>query len=159
MFYFIRCSFQPLKHFSFSDLIHLALHFFHFIFNWRIIILQRRLGLCHASAWVSHRCTRVPWSLNSRRSPSDPLSVPPGLPCGLPESQSTSAGCLRCVWWRMCSALLSQPCRLSRPTVERFTAYGEACVQCFSVSPAPSPSPPCNISLYIGTRLLHPFRC
>ena len=28
-----------------------------FIFNWRIIALQYRVGFCHTSAWISHRYT------------------------------------------------------------------------------------------------------
>ena len=31
-----------------------------FIFNWRIIALQYCVGLCHTSAWISHRHTYVP---------------------------------------------------------------------------------------------------
>ena len=35
-----------------------------FIFNWRIIALQYRVGFCHTSTWISHRCTYVPSFLN-----------------------------------------------------------------------------------------------
>ena len=33
-------------------------------FNWRITVLQYRVGLCHASTWISHRYTYIPFVLN-----------------------------------------------------------------------------------------------
>ena len=44
-------------------------------FNWRITVLQYRVGLCHASTWISHRYTHVPSLLN--RPPSSHLHPTP----------------------------------------------------------------------------------
>ena len=43
-------------------------------FNWRITVLQYRVGLCHASTWISHRYTHVP-SLLSLSPTSHPIPL------------------------------------------------------------------------------------
>ena len=48
----------------------------YYIFNWRIIALQRRVDFCSTSAWVSHRCPCLP-SLTSL-PPTSLRSHPPG---------------------------------------------------------------------------------
>ena len=50
------------NHLFFFNLIRslLALFFFkNFIFNWRVIALQCRVGFCYTATWISHRYTYV----------------------------------------------------------------------------------------------------
>ena len=58
-----------------------------FIFNWRIIALQYRVGFCHTSTWISHRCTYVPSFLNLLLPPFFFLIfiylAAPGLGCNM----------------------------------------------------------------------------
>ena len=48
-------------------------------FNWRISALQYCVGVCHTSAWISHRCTYVPSLLNLLPHFTPPVAQCPGL--------------------------------------------------------------------------------
>ena len=39
-----------------------------FIFNWRMLALQHCVGLCHTSAWISHRSIYVPCGSAGKKS-------------------------------------------------------------------------------------------
>ena len=58
-----------------------VLEFLKFIFNWRIIALQRCFGFCHTSTCINHRYTYVPSLLNLPATSFHPprLLQSPGL--------------------------------------------------------------------------------
>ena len=70
-----RVSSQDARHLAWWPLIVWPSSVFLVFFNWRITVLQYRVGLCHASTWISHRCTHVPSLLN--RPPSSHLHPTP----------------------------------------------------------------------------------
>ena len=89
------------------------------LFNWRIIALQYCVGLCHTTAWISHRYTCV-------CSPLEPLSHLLPHPTHSRLSQSTGLSSLghtaNSHWlfisYKPLSHLLPHPthCRLSQST-------------------------------------------
>ena len=67
--------------------------FFIFFFNWRIIALQYCVGLCHPSAWISHRYAYVPSPVNPLphlHTPSHTSRLSQEYWVELPVSHSTS---------------------------------------------------------------------
>ena len=67
------------KQMEYSHRLFCCLHFLFnlnlFVFNWRIIALQCCVGLCHTTAWISHRYMQVHFllSLPPTSSPIPPL--------------------------------------------------------------------------------------
>ena len=43
-----------------------------FAFNWRIIPLQRCVGFCHTTTWISHKYTHIPFPLELLSHPQSP---------------------------------------------------------------------------------------
>ena len=80
-----------------------CLYFLKFIFNWRTVVLQYRVGFCHTSIWINHRYTYVAPSWPS--SPLQPHSTPLGchkVPVWAPwVIQQIPTGYLFYIWWCM----------------------------------------------------------
>ena len=61
----------------------------HYTFNWRTIVLQRGVGFCYTTTWVSHRYTQAP-SLVSLPPTSLPSRLSQSTSFEFPESHTNS---------------------------------------------------------------------